>query len=70
MKDYGLIFIILLGLLGGIQFLANFIIDPLIKKKKNLEYHFNVFLVMFTVFYLIGTVVVLILALCGFFEYY
>ena len=70
MNDLGLIFILILGLLGGFQLLINFFVAPLIKKRKHQEFHMNLFLVILIFLYLAGIIVSIILASSGFFKYY
>lgn len=70
MIDIGLILVLIFAILGGIQFIANFIIEPLMKKKKKIEYHFNYFLAIFSITYTIVMITALILSLSGFFKYY
>ena len=69
MNDWGLIGVLIFCLLAGFQFVANFIIDPLIKKRKGLEYKINKPIIAFTILYMLFMSTVLILAISGFFKY-
>lgn len=69
MNDWGLIFVIGIGLLVGIQFLSIFLFDPLLKKKRGQDYKINKVLVASIFIYMFFMVIVLFLSLFGFFEY-
>ncbi len=65
MNDWGLLLFLVLCFFGGIQFLTNFIIDPIYKKKKGLNYKFNWFAVVFTIMYFIFIITISILVFTG-----
>lgn len=69
MIDWGLVLVIIFGLLGGIQFFARFIAEPLVKKQKGEDYKFNKILVVFTIMYLLFMSIGLFLAIGGYFTY-
>lgn len=69
MNDWGLIVLLVLCLAGGIQLLANFVIDPLVKKRNGEDYKFNWFVIVFTTLYFIFIITVFILTLTGVIKY-
>lgn len=69
MTDWGLLVVIIFSLLGGIQLLVNFVIEPFIKKRKGQNYKISKILVIFIFLYLIFMIIVFILACTGFIKY-
>jgi len=69
MTDWGLLVVIIFSLLGGIQLLVNFVIEPFIKKRKRQNYKISKILVIFIFLYLIFMIIVFILACTGFIKY-
>ena len=70
MNDWGLLVFLVFSFLVGVQLLAIFVIDPLVKKKEGKDYKFNRFAVIFTIIYLIYVVSnsILLFFLTGGFE--
>ena len=69
MNDWGLLVLLVLCFAGGIQLLANFVIDPLVKKRNGEDYKFNWFVIVFTTLYFIFIITVFILTLTGVIKY-
>ena len=53
MSDWGLLVLLIAGILAGVQFIVFFLVIPLKKRKKGLDYKINKFIVVFTFLYII-----------------
>lgn len=70
MNDWGFFVFFILSFAGGFQILANFVIEPLIKKKNGEDYKFNWFVIIFVIIYFIFIITIFILVLTGVIVYY
>ena len=65
MSDWGLLVLLIAGILAGVQFIVFFLVIPLKKRKKGLDYKINKFIVVFTFLYIIYMFILLLLAIIG-----
>ena len=65
MSDWGLLVLLISGILAGVQFIVFFLVIPLKKRRKGLDYKINKFIVVFTFLYIIYMFIILLLAIIG-----
>ena len=65
MSDWGLLVLLIAGILAGVQFIVFFLVIPLKKRKKGLDYKINKFIVVLTFLYIIYMFIFLLLAIIG-----
>ena len=69
MSDGGVIILIIVGLISSLQFIARFIIEPLVKNKSGENIKLSKIKILLTVLYCLFFLILLFLDLHGFFEY-